>query len=546
MKLVTSAQMRDLEQRAVDAGTPLDELMEQAGLAVAQEVWLTLGTVAERRIVILVGPGKNGGDGLVAARYLAEWEADVIVCLLAPRPETDANYARVRELGVQLAVASEDAGVAALTRALEGAEIVIDAVLGIGRSRPIEGDMAEVLRRLREAQRGERPPKVLAVDMPTGVDADSGRVDDLAVRADMTVTFGLANVGLYMLPGAEQAGHVQVIDIGLSKDAERALPIDLLDTSWMRERLPARPLSGNKGTFGRVLVVGGSVQYVGAPRLAAEACYRAGAGLVTIACPASVQQMIAATIAEATWLPLAEDAGLVAEAAAEQIIGRLGSFEVLLIGPGLGQSAAVQSVVAKVLAAATEHHRGCVVDADALNALAAMGDAGPSQASVRARCVLTPHPGEMARLLGTTVAEVQDDRLAIAVRAAAAWKQTVVLKGAHTIVAAPDGRAAISPHANPLLASAGTGDVLAGTIAGLLAQGMEPFEAAACGVYLHGVAAEELSADFGDRGLLASDLPAAIARAARIVLRGRRPSKTGTPGLADLEAMLGPAPVDPG
>jgi NAD(P)H-hydrate epimerase len=514
--------------------------MEQAGLAVAQEAWLTLGVVAGRRIFVLVGPGNNGGDGLVAARHLAEWESDIVVYLIAPRPDGDANYARIVELGVPIVVAADDPEFTSLQEALDRAEMVVDALLGTGRSRPIDGTLAEVLRRLRAAGERTLPPKIIAVDLPTGVDADSGRADDLAVRADMTITFGLAKVGLYTLPGSQYAGRIQVVDIGLPRDAERAVPLDLLGTPWVRQRLPGRPVSGNKGTFGRVLVVGGSMQYVGAARLAAEAAYRTGAGLVTIACPASVQPLLAPSIAEATWLPLPDDAGALSAAAGAVIIDRLASYDVLLIGPGLGQGDGVRSVVASVLAAAPASLRGCVIDADALNALSATDGATARAASVHAPCVLTPHPGEMARLLGSTVAAVQDDRLNVATRAAAGWKQTVVLKGAHTVIAAPDGRAAISPHANPLLASAGTGDVLAGAIAGLLAQGLAPFDAAACAVYLHGLAAEELADDLGDRGLLASDLLPALPRATRLVLHGRRIGAT-PPGLGDIAAAFGAA-----
>jgi NAD(P)H-hydrate epimerase len=270
VKLVTAEQMRALEQRAVDAGTPLEELMQAAGLAVAQEAWLSLGVVAGRRILVLVGPGNNGGDGLVAARHLAEWEGDVVVYMLAARDESDANLRAVRELGVPVYVASEDEGHRALDDAIGRAEMIIDALLGIGRSRPITGTMAEILRRVNDAHGRSPSPRVIAVDLPTGVDADSGRADALAVRADMTATFGFAKVGLYTLPGSEYAGKVQVIDIGLPKGAERDVTVELPGSTWVRDRLPARPLDGNKGTFGRVLVVAGSDSYVGAARMAAE------------------------------------------------------------------------------------------------------------------------------------------------------------------------------------------------------------------------------------------------------------------------------------
>ena len=537
MKLVTAHQMLELEQAAIAAGGTVEELMQQAGLAVAQEVWLTLGVVEGRRILVLVGPGNNGGDGLVAAEHLAEWGADVVVYLLRER-SGDALLDLVSVRGTPTFVATDDAEYASLQEALDGAEMVIDALLGTGRSRPIDGELAEVLRRLHAAAQRPAPPKVIAVDLPTGVDADSGRADPLAVTADMTVTFGLAKVGLHTLPGSEHAGQVQVVDIGLPKDAIAAVPLDLLDTAWVRGRLPARSKSSNKGTFGKVLVVAGSTNYPGAARLAAEACYRAGAGLVTLAAPSSVQALIAGAIPEVTWLPQDEEQGALSDAAPVEIVDHLANYDVLLIGPGLGQQDGTRDTVGAILRDLRPSTlRACVIDADALNALAQTPD-WPSL--IQRPAVLTPHPGEMARLLGTTVAEVQQDRLNLAVNAAREWKHVVVLKGAHTVIAAPDGRAAISPCANALLAVAGTGDVLAGAIAGLLAQGMEPFEAAACGVYLHGLAAEEVGDELGDRGMLASELLPALPRAIRTVLLGE-PSRGGAMpfGLGDLGALAG-------
>ncbi len=552
MKLATSAQMRALEARAVAAGASFDALMEAAGLAVAQEVWLMLGVVAGRRILVLCGPGNNGGDGLVAARHLAEWEGDVAVYLLAPRAAVDANLAKVRALDVPVFTASEDAGFERLQQAFEGAEIVIDALLGTGRGRPIDGALAEIMRRLAATRGTHTPPKIVAVDLPTGVDADSGRADPFAVRAEMTVAFGLAKVGLYTLPGSEYAGQVQVVDIGLPKDAGSDVPVELLSTAWVRERLPARPKDGNKGAFGRALVVAGSAQYPGAARLAAEACYRAGAGLVAIAATPRLQSIVAAALPEATYLPL-DDASSLTASHARTILDALPRHDVLLIGPGLSQNDGVREAVIDILAGAPQNIRGCVIDADALNALAQTDGwhtriARPVEDSPW-RAVLTPHPGEMSRLLGVSIEDVQGDRLNVAMKAAAEWGHVVVLKGAHTIIAAPDGRAAISPHANPLLATAGTGDVLAGAVAGLLAQGMAPFEAAACAVYIHGLAGEELSDEFGDRGLLASDLLSVLPRAIRTVREGKRmsaaaPSPFGS--MLDLSAFEREPTTGPG
>jgi NAD(P)H-hydrate epimerase len=528
--------MRTLEQAAVDAGTPLDALMEQAGLAIAQEVWLLLGVASGRRVLVLVGPGNNGGDGLVAARHLADFDADVCVYMTSPR-EADRNLDLIRERGTTIFAAEQDTGFERLLEALAGAEVVIDALLGIGRSRPIDGPLAEILRRLSERLDAPQPPRVVAVDLPTGVDADTGQADPLAVTADLTVTFGVAKMGLYTLPGSEHAGRIEVVDIGLPKAATEALPVELLTTAWVRDHLPMRAKSGNKGTFGKVIVVAGSSNYIGAVRLCGEACYRAGAGLVQVAAPAHVRESVAASLPEATWLAINEEDGALASAAVATLAGATSKSDVLLIGPGLSLHGAVRSVVPELLEKLSAASRGAVVDADGLNALAE--DHGWER-GINARIILTPHPGEMARLLGTTIEAVQAHRLKTAIEAAAAWNQVVVLKGAHTIIAAPEGHAAISPFANPLLAVAGTGDVLAGMIAGLLAQGMGAFEAAAAGVYIHATAAEEMKEEYGDRGLLARELLPAIPRAIRTILQGRRQTVTASPrsGL-DLSALAG-------
>ncbi|MDZ4277537.1 MAG: NAD(P)H-hydrate epimerase, partial [Dehalococcoidia bacterium] len=308
MRLVTSAEMRSLEEAAAQRGRPPDVLMEDAGLGVAQEVWINLGAVPERKVVVLAGLGNNGGDGLVAARHLHDWGGNVVVLLPAPRGD-DANLKQVVERKVPVHLLDEGAlrraeggtlGEAqgaesdVLDEALAGADAVIDAVLGTGRARPITGVMARALDRVSEARSaGPIAPRVFAVDLPTGVNGDTGAVDPHALRADVTVALGCSKVGLHTLPGAEYAGQVEVVDIGLPKDAVEALPVELLNARWVRERLPSRPAGANKGTFGRVLVVAGSKLYVGAPRLAALGAMRAGAGLVTLACPARVQPLVA-------------------------------------------------------------------------------------------------------------------------------------------------------------------------------------------------------------------------------------------------------------
>lgn len=512
MKLVTGEQMRALEAAAVAAGVSEPQLMEEAGLAVAQEAWMMLGTLEGRRILVLVGPGNNGGDGIVAARHLSDWGADLVLYL--PRARRDNSL--IDDLApreITVVAGDDDADRSRLDELLGSADLVIDALLGIGQRRPLDEDepVAVALKHLAAARKSYTPPKLIAVDLPTGIDADSGAVSLSTVAPDMTVTFGLPKVGMYQAPASAIVGRVQVIDIGIPKAAQESVPLELLTSRWARETLPPRAEDGNKGTFGRVIVVGGSKRFVGAPRLVATAAYRAGAGLVTIACPETVQPLLAAGIAEATWLPVtASGAGGVAGAAAIDLRPEWPAFAAAVIGPGMGDDEDTAAFTWAALAdIAADVPNGVVVDADALNALARMVD-GPGR--VPANAVITPHPGEMARLLGITVADVQARRLETARTACERFGCVVVLKGAHTVVAAPDGRAGLSPFANPLLATAGSGDVLAGLVAGYLAQGVAPFEAGCLGVYLHAATGEAFREEYGDAGLLAGELAERLPR----------------------------------
>jgi NAD(P)H-hydrate epimerase len=530
MKVVTVEQMQALER---ECGVPIPQLMENAGLAVAQEAWLLLGDVQDRRIVVLAGPGNNGGDGLVAARHLHDWGAKVSVYLLRSRGEDDPNFRHLTERQVAIASAENDPDFKTLTRLLADAELVIDALLGTGRARAVEGTLAEVLKRLAEARDGEplmlsperlafgeslskyereerltqsfpKSPQLLAVDLPTGLDADTGAVDPLCVAADLTVPLGHGKVGLHTSPGAEYAGRVSLADIGIPKDLSVSLPYELMEASSLRSLLPKRPANSNKGTFGKALVAAGSVNYVGAAALACTSAGRVGAGLVTLACPQTVYPILAGKLTESTFLPLPDVEGQLSAESVAPVVQTLElGYNALVVGCGLGQSAYVRAFVHSLLPLLTQQLlRGIIIDADGLNSLADYEWWGRTNVPV----VLTPHPGEMARLTGLSVAEIQADRLRVALRFAAQWGVVVLLKGAHTVVVSPDGRGRISPFANPALATAGTGDVLAGAIGGLIAQGLSTFDAASAAVYLHAEAGERLRREIGDSGMLAGDL----------------------------------------
>jgi NAD(P)H-hydrate epimerase len=533
MKLVTVAEMQQAER---DCGIPVAQLMENAGLAVAQEAWLLLGELANRQILVLAGPGNNGGDGLVAARHLKDWGADVSVLLLKPRDEADANLTALLERGVPVATADDPSK---LEEALSGAELIIDALLGTGNTRPIDGVLAIVLDRLREARNRRLPPRLLAVDLPTGLNADTGAVDPHCVAADQTVALGWSKVGLHTLPGSQHAGRVEVVDIGIpqtspggqalspteqmsgTKPGGQALSLtELMTPAWARSVLPKRPLDAHKGTFGSAMIVAGSPQYTGAAYLSCMGALRAGPGIVTLACARSIHPILASKLAETTFEPLDDKDGFLsaeeASAVRRALSGR--DYTSLLIGPGLGQHGYVTAFMKALLPALSEKDLCAIVmDADALNNLAKVDHWWQM---LKLPTVITPHPGELSRLTGLTTDEIQADRLAIARRCAADWGVTVVLKGANTVVATPDGRARLSPFANPGMATGGTGDVLAGAITGLLAQSVEPFEAASLGVYLHALAGDLVRRDLGDAGMLAGDVAAALPRAIKELRTG--------------------------
>ncbi|MFH1169616.1 MAG: NAD(P)H-hydrate dehydratase [Chloroflexota bacterium] len=505
MKIVTSEQMRQIEQACTGIGLPTDVLMENAGRAIAEEVRRILGNTGQQHILLLIGPGNNGGDGLVAARHLHDWGATASLYLCHQRPG-DANLELVKQRGVTCIEAAQDDGQEQLKKLLATASCVIDALFGTGKVRPLEGVFQNTLQQVAAARKENKNLRLIAVDLPSGLNADTGAADLACLYADYTITLGLPKPGLFQFPGAERAGRVTIADIGIPASLAESVTTELITEDWARDVLPRRPLDANKGSFGRVLAVAGSINYVGAAYLACSGALRVGAGLVTLATASSLQPILAAKLAETTYLPLPEfQPGIVAPQAAELVSQQSGQYNVLLIGCGLGQSQSAMKFIGSIFL--KPGLPSLVLDADALNTLAKVprwwqeltGDA-----------ILTPHPGEMSRLCGLPVEEIQSDRAGTAARLAREWHKTVVLKGAYTVIAAPDGRCRISPTANPGLASAGTGDVLAGAIAGLLAQGLPPFDAAALGVYLHGRAGEIVKDWLGDTGMTASDLLPAL------------------------------------
>jgi hydroxyethylthiazole kinase-like uncharacterized protein yjeF len=505
MKVVTAEQMREIDRSAADIGLTTEALMENAGRAVAEETKKLIGSVIGKRVLVIVGPGNNGGDGLVAGRYLDDWGAEVSLYLCSQRPADDKNLALTQERDIATVQGDQDKDFAGFGSLLGSSEVVIDAVLGTGRSRTVGGVFKEVLTKVIKSKQTNSKLLVIAVDVPSGLDSDTGAVDPSCVYADATITLGYPKPGLFGFPGAERAGKVIIADIGIPPSLAENIPTELITEDWVKSVLPERPIGANKGSFGRVLVVAGSINYIGAAYLACMGAARVGAGLVTLSTASSLQPVLAAKLTEVTYAPLPEsETGIIDSKAASVLKELLPGYEVLLIGCGLGQKTQVVELIESTLfGLARSSSPALVIDADALNILAQLPDWWQK---LNQDAILTPHPGEMARLVGVPVEEVQRQRLEIARKAAMEWRKVVVLKGAYTVVAASDGRARVSQVANPGLASAGTGDVLTGTIAGLVAQGLPLFDAAACGVYLHGEAGEVVRRELGDAGMLAGDL----------------------------------------
>ncbi|WP_322820949.1 NAD(P)H-hydrate dehydratase [Chloroflexus sp.] len=521
--VVTAGQMRAAEEAAVAHGTTWAALMEQAGAGVADAVLHYAAPLANRQVLVLVGPGNNGGDALVAARHLADAGA-LVTLYVWRRSGVDTNLQACRERAISELFAATDGDGSLLVQTLSKAVLVIDGLLGTG-ARPPTADLATIIQAV-NAERAQRSDlRVVAIDLPSGVGADDGQVPTVAIRADLTVATGLIKRGLLLWPGRGYAGEIVVAPIGLSSLDGVLTMSELLTASQARTLLPPRPADAHKGVFGKVLVVAGSINYPGAAVLACAGAQRSGAGLVTLATGRTVLSL-ATLPPEVTLLPVAEgDWGAIGPAAVDDLAEHLSAYQALLLGPGLGQAEATRKLVLRLFG--LDHTRSrtrvgfvavgeprtnqpqqtvalppTVIDADGLNILATAPNWFERLSSER--CVLTPHPGEMRRLLG--VSELPADRVATAAEAAQRWRQTVVLKGATTVIAAPDGRTLIFDGANPALATAGSGDVLAGVIAGLIAQGCLPFAAAALGVYLHGAAGARARMAFGDAGVVAGDL----------------------------------------
>lgn len=515
MKLVLAEEMRQLDKYAEDElGIPGLLLMENAARAVADAAEQMLGDCFGKKVVIFCGKGNNGGDGFGAARWLMNRGAVVTVVLAGSKIDLSGSAADEMQYylagdGKMLELA-EEMELSRLEDLCQNADLLIDALLGTG----FAGVLREVYRDLC-CLMNRSPSKVLAVDIPTGVNADTGACDEDAVRAEATVTMALPKQGLYLYPGADCVGKLTVADIGMPEKMlqESRSQRYVLTAEMVAGMLPLRAKNLHKGAAGRVVLMAGSHDYTGAPALCADSCVRSGAGLVTLYVPACVREILSVKLNEAMVRPLLEiRPGLLAPKAAQEVIAAADKADALALGPGLGRNGETGEVVRRILLNTTTT---CVIDADALNVLQ-----GHTQVleTMKAPKILTPHPGEMARLIELSTAEVDEARVEIARAYAEKWQAVIVLKGVPTVVAHPDGQVFLNPTGNPSMATGGSGDSLTGLIAGLLAQKMGPLEASLAGVYLHGLAGDLAAKE--RVGLAAGDLALAFPRARYLVENG--------------------------
>ncbi|HWN45175.1 MAG TPA: NAD(P)H-hydrate dehydratase [Thermoanaerobaculia bacterium] len=494
MRILSAEAMREVDRSAIEElGIPSLVLMENAAIGVVDAI----GEIYEEAesAAIFCGPGNNGGDGLAIARHLAVRGYEVQVFLVAGRramrgdAEVQLGICRRQGLAIQ-EVADEDGVVEALEEARE-ADLIVDALFGTGLSKPLEGMFADLVQGLNDL-----PVPTVSVDLPSGLNGSKSEPLGPHIEADLTVTFAAPKIAHVFPPASESVGELVVTDLGIPPELveeaeEEGGALHLLVEEELSGLLPERAPGTHKGDYGHVLLVAGSPGKAGAAILAARAAVRSGAGLVTAAVPESILDVVDLGSIESMTLPLRS---------LDQVLEAAEGKSVLAMGPGLGQESETAQAIRRI---ALEVQLPLVLDADGINAFAGRA---AELAGRSAETVLTPHPGELGRLLGISTAEVQGDRLAAARRAAVEAEAVVVLKGHRTLVATPGGEVHVNTTGNPGMASGGTGDVLTGLIAGLLAQGLGALDAARLGVYLHGLAGDLAAARTGEAALTAGDL----------------------------------------
>jgi NAD(P)H-hydrate epimerase len=503
MYLVTAQQMKDMDRLTIQSfGIPGIVLMESAGRGTVDALFRHFPDVRHMKVGIAAGRGNNGGDGFVIARYLASDHIELAVYLLSERQrirgDAATNLNLLDQMGVPVHEVPDMAAFEFHQDRMRQCNLWVDAMLGTGLKSDVRGLFKEIIDFLNTLQK-----PIIAVDIPSGLDSDIGKPRGCCIKATVTVTFGLPKIGHVVLPATEFVGTLEVVDIGIPPAVvDKVGPKHhLLTREMIKTCLKSRALQSHKGTTGHLLVIGGSPGKTGAAVMTSRAAMRAGAGLVTLGLPKSLNMAMESQLTEVMTVPLPENANqTLGLSAYERIMRLLESKKGLAIGPGLGTAKPTQNLVRRLIRTSPVP---VVIDADGLNSL--IGGLGCLK-DLKVPVVMTPHPGEMARLVGTTPSQVQQERIREARNFATTHKVYLVLKGARTVVAHPDGTVFVNPTGNPGMASGGMGDVLTGMIAGLIVQGLSVGEALNTGVYLHGCAADFLARSMGPVGFLASDV----------------------------------------
>lgn len=530
MRLVKASEIQEMDRITIqELGMPGAVLMENAARGATRVFLDHFAPSTNSHVVVLCGRGNNGGDGYVMARYLQQEGFRVTVILLSKLNNVSGdaliNLKVIQKMGLEILEVPDAKRWGTKRRVLRNCDYIIDGILGTGLNSPVKGFYSQVLKYVNALGK-----PVMAIDIPSGLNADTGQIMGLAIKAELTATFGFPKVGQLIFPGADLVGRLVKIDIGIPDSVASQVPMSAVttDPSDLSHLLAPEDQDIHKGNRGHLLVLSGSTGKTGAAALTALGGLRAGAGLVTLGVPKSLNPILENKLTEAMTEPLPETSdGCLSLEAEKKIRALMEGKTALALGPGLSTDPETASLVRRIVAGS---RLPMVIDADGLNALS---QDQSSLSSCSQNAILTPHPGEMARLVGIKTSAIQHDRIGTATQFVKKYGCYLVLKGARTLIAQPDGKLYVNPTGNPALSSGGAGDVLTGLIGGFLARGSSMIEAAVAGVYLHGMAADYLAEDMGQVGVLAGELLEVVPELMFSLSRGEWPLESPSP-YADL------------
>lgn len=514
MKVARISEMREIDTFTIEKlGIPGIILMENAAINVVKELQKDIGELSDKNVVVFAGKGNNGGDALAVARHLYNLGANVLVILLAPeesiKGDAQINLNIVKNLDIKLVEMKDESIYEDIALALCLADVVVDGLIGTGIKGKVDSLFSSVIKLINTLSR-----YVISIDIPSGVNGDTGEICGICIDANKTVTLGLPKPGLYIGEGAKFAGEVVVADIGIPPKVieSKKLSISLIDKKNVSDLIPKRYLDTHKGDYGKVLILAGSIGLTGAAALCSQAVLRSGAGLATVGIPATLNSIMECKLTEVMTLPLTDKGrGCLDSTCIEEIEKVLNRFNVVAVGPGLGRNSEITKIVSWLI----EHSPiPLVIDADGINSLSENIDV---LKRAKSQIVLTPHLGEMSRITGLSIETISKDRLNIVKQYAEKWNCTIVLKDWRTVIATPDGEIMINTTGNPGMATGGTGDVLTGIIASFIGQGLKANEASMAGVYIHGLAGNIASAEKGQVGMIAGDLLESIPYAIKTI-----------------------------